>query len=194
MNNHLPMPLRNFTYKKLPLIILVISVMFFIMSMAGDKSGDDTLKFAAKVEKRLHKRVGLLDTYISQSMLDADKDGRLPGNLPEDIVIYRYVNDSLQAWSNQFPVINDDISSRMVFQRLTNFRNRITSPLANAHERFSYLSLGPKWYIVKCVTGSYGVHINANKGITHKKPPFEFVTTNIIFARGRICAKIFRNM
>ena len=47
---------------------------------------------------------------------------------------------------------------------------------------------------VKCVTGSYGVHINANKGITHKKPPFEFVTTNIIFARGRICAKIFRNM
>ena len=148
------MPLRNFTYKKLPLIILVISVMFFIMSMAGDKSGDDTLKFAAKVEKRLHKRAGLLDTYISQSMLDADKDGRLPGNLPEDIVIYRYVNDSLQAWSNQFPVINDDISSRMVFQRLTNFRNRITSPLANAHERFSYLSLGPKWYIVKCVTGS----------------------------------------
>lgn len=147
------MQFENFTYKKLPLIILVISVLFFIMSMAGDKTGYDTERIAMKVGKRLQKRTELLDSYISLSMIDGNEIPRLPEKLPEDIVIYRYINDSLQAWSNQFPVINDDISSRMVFQRLSNIRNRMTSPLANATAEFSYLSLGPKWYIVKCIHG-----------------------------------------
>lgn len=57
------------------------------------------------------------------------------------------------------------------------------------HRQVIFLSNG-----MKGVTGCYGVHVDTNKCMIHKKPPFDFVTTNIIFARWGFCAKILRNM
>lgn len=143
---------RKLTYKKIPLLLFLLAVVFFVMSMAGSNAGDDTEKIAAKTEKKILRRVELLEGYVSQIAAN-ESEARIPMQIPEDMVIYRYMNDSLVSWANQFPIINDDISTRMMIQRLTNFRVRLTSPLAQAKEDFSYINLGPKWFIIKEYTG-----------------------------------------
>ena len=131
---------------------MILAVVFFIMSMIGNNVGDDTDNLARKVEKRAARRIEILDDFIAQ-IGESTADHQPNPGLPEDMVIYRYVNDSLVSWVNQFPIINDDISTRMMIQRLTNFRVRLVSPLTQAGNGFSYINLGPKWYIIKEVNG-----------------------------------------
>ena len=143
---------RKLTYKKIPLLLFLLAVVFFIMSMSGNSIDHDTQRFARKTEKRIAKRIETLDKHIGH-VLESTPSENSSLKIPDDMVIYKYVNDSLSAWVNQFPIVNDDISTRMVIQRLTNFRVRLTSPLTMAKEDFSYINLGPKWYIIKEVEG-----------------------------------------
>ena len=145
---------RKLIMKRLPLICFTLSLLLFILSMASSSSGFGIDTIADQVEKRLEHRMKILDSHI-EKVLRTDV-GEWPdmGKIPDDMVLYRYVNDSLQSWSNQFSVINDDISSKLVFQRMTHFRNRITSPLAEIDEDVSFVSIGPKWYVIKAVHGS----------------------------------------
>ena len=144
---------RKLTYKKIPLLLFLLAVVFIIMSLTGNDISNDTEKLARKTEKRIERRLNILNEYIEEV---ANSTTRENSNLriPDDMVIYRYVNDSLVSWVNQFPIVNDDISTKVVIQRLTNFRVRLTSPLLKAKPEFSYINLGPKWYIVKEVEGT----------------------------------------
>ena len=143
---------RKLTYKKIPLLLFILAVVLFIMSLTGNNISNDTEKIAQRTGNRIERRIQVLNEYIEDVSLNSPREN---SNLkiPEDLVIYKYVNDSLTAWVNQFPIVNDDISTRMVIQRLTNFRARLTSPLLKAKPEFSYINLGPKWYIVKEVKG-----------------------------------------
>ena len=143
---------RELTYRKIPLLLFILAVVLFIMSASGNNTGDDTDDVARKTEKLIENRISELDHHVDNAIESLPED-MLKMELPEDMVIYRYANDSLVAWINQFPIINDDISTRMMIQRLTNFRIRLISPLVQTHKEFSYVSLGPKWYIVKEVDG-----------------------------------------
>ena len=106
-------------------------------------------------------RIKLLNHYLLK-VQDSEVEGLMAlSDIPDDIVIYKYVNDSLQSWCNQFSVINDDISAKLVFQRLTNLKNPIVSPLSEVSEDLSYINLGPKWYIVRSVEGDNGDKIIA---------------------------------
>ncbi len=147
------MKTRELLHKKLPLVGLVLSLTFFVLSMAGSSSVEDIDKVAQKTASRIEKRLAVLDGYIKTALETDNDDFILQKGIPEDMVIYRYVNDSIQSWSNQFPIMNDDISSRMYFQRLTSFNRRIVSPLSDVTEDYSYMSLGLKWYIIKAVDG-----------------------------------------
>ena len=143
---------KEWLHKKIPLAALFLAMLLFVLSMAGRNAGTDTEKAAADMEERIEKRLEILDGYILQAQ-ETDKDDLiLPEGLPDDMVIYRYINDSLQSWSNQFPIINDDISSRLLFHRLTDRMATLTSPLSEAVEQISYLNIGPKWYLTKAVT------------------------------------------
>ncbi len=144
---------RKKIMKRLPLICFAISLLMFVLSMAGSSDVSDIGKVADATGQRLVQRMELMDGYISK-VLEAGTD-QWPdiGNVPEDIVIYRYVNDSLLSWNNQFSVINDDISSKLVFQRMSNLRNRIISPLSEIGEDVAYTNIGPKWYVTKAVYG-----------------------------------------
>lgn len=144
----------NKTLKRLSLLCFALSLLMFALSMAGSSGVSDIEKVADKVEARLDRRLEILDNHISK--VTETEAGQWPdiGTLPGDMVIYRYVNDSLQSWSNQFSVLNDDISSRLVFERMTDLKNRLTSPLAETTEDLSYMSIGPKWYVVKAVKGT----------------------------------------
>ena len=144
---------RKLTYKKIPLLLFLLAVVFFIMSIAGNNPVNDIEKITEKTEKRIADRIEVLDSHIEEVANSPTNSSSLI-KIPDDMVIYKYVNDSLAMWANQFPIVNDDISTRMVIQRLTNFRTRLTSPLIRAKSEFSYINLGPKWYIIKEVAGN----------------------------------------
>ena len=108
---------RKLTYKKIPLLLFLLAVVFFVMSMTGSNTGDDTNNAAAKTEKRVIQRIDILESHVRQ-VAERASDTKFLMQIPEDMVIYRYVNDSLTSWINQFPIINDDISTRMLIQRL----------------------------------------------------------------------------
>lgn len=147
------MKTRELLHKKLPLVGLVLSLTFFVLSMASSGSVEDIDKVAQKTSSRLEKRLAVLDGYIRLALETGNDDFILTNGIPEDMIIYRYVNDSLQSWRNQFPIMNDDISSKMYFPRLTSFNRRISSPLSEITEGYSYINLGLKWYVVKAVYG-----------------------------------------
>lgn len=140
---------KSFIYRYLPQITLLVACILLILSIFSNSWQGNSAQVAEVTAKNVEKRVSTLESYIDKA-LDGPKDYYdVLYDLPEDLVIYIYKNDSLKFWSNQFPVLNDDISQKIIFQRLTNLKNRIVSPLTNITDEFTYTSLGPKWYLVK---------------------------------------------
>ena len=145
--------------KRLPLLVLFIALCLLLLSTIGNSSISNTDRMAGRVSDRLARRLEKLETYAIRA-LKGSHEGCLE-ELPADMVIYRYENDSLQSWSNQFPIINDDISRKLIIQRLTSFSSRLSSPLADVTDQISYLNLGPKWYVVKAYTEGPNVKVIA---------------------------------
>ena len=113
---------------------------------------------AIRVTRNVEKRLKEMDRLILEcSENDGEGAEDALENVPSDIVIYRYAGDSLQTWYNQFTEINDDISSKLIFSRITDSPNRLYSPLNKAGEEVSYINMGPKWYLVKAVGEEGGV-------------------------------------
>ncbi len=142
---------KKWLHKRIPMTALVMALVLFVLSMAGNEAGSNTQRDAKEVAVHIGNRLRILDGYISKVEESDENDPKLLKDLPEDMVIYRYVNDTLKSWSNQFSTLNDDISSRLLFYRLTDSRTSLTSPLAEASDDISYMSIGPKWYLVKAV-------------------------------------------
>ena len=129
--------------------LLSLSVVFLFFAVLVVGNPGDTDSAASRLERRLEKRMGILDGYARQALADgADKWLDL-SELPSDMVIYRYVGDTLKSWSNSFTVSNDDITLRIVFPRLTNPMVNLTSPLSYVKEQTSFVNLGQKWYLIK---------------------------------------------
>ena len=137
------MKARSYIRKYGSVFCIVASLLLFFLSLILNTTTKDTGQAARRVEKRIDRRMELLDTYIRQ-VLDSDYSDWLDLDLPEDMVVYRYVYDTLQSWCNQFPINNDDISSRLVIQRLTGLRSSLESPLRNVTDKVQYLNLGSK--------------------------------------------------
>jgi len=136
----------------LALGFLLVSVALIVLSVSFNGERNDPDKAAQKVSKVVERRMAILDNYIV-SALTADKRAWAGSqDLPEDMVIYRYISDSLQSWSNQFPVANDDITSKVIFQRLSKPLGGMESPLADITEDVSFRNYGSKWYLMKSST------------------------------------------
>jgi signal transduction histidine kinase len=146
------MRLKFWTYKGFSTVCFVISMMLFVLSMLEIFSDTDLESIANRTSRIVESRLNTLDGFVCQG----EGQAAVPGKLPEDMVIYRYVNDSLKAWSNQFPTINDDISAKLEIQKLTSQRSRIVSPLTNVTEELTFMNLGPKWYLIKSFDGNNG--------------------------------------
>ena len=131
--------------------LVALSVVFLFFAVLAVGNPGDTASAASRLERKLEKRMKALDGYARQALED-DADRWLDmSELPPDMVVYRYVNDTLKAWSNSFTVVNDDISLRIVFPRLTNPMVNMTSPLSFVNEKTSFINLGQKWYLVKAL-------------------------------------------
>ena len=142
-------------------VMFVLAIVMFVMSMVGSSGAGDTERIAKSTRSRVEGRIEILEGYVDRALAAETDEYACLKDLPDDMIIYKYVNDSLKVWSNQFSVLNDDISNRMVFQRLTNLRNRIVSPLTEVTGEYSYMNLGPKWYVVKSTEGQNGEKVIA---------------------------------
>ena len=155
------MRFKFWTHKSLATGCLVISAVLFLVSMLEIFSNSHTEAIAQRTGRVIESRLAKLEEFIGQTESpDAEHTLQLHG-LPEDMVIYRYVNDSLKSWCNQFSIINDNISARLEIQKLTSQRNRIVSPLNNVTEELSFMNLGPKWYLIKAIDRKNGEKIIA---------------------------------
>lgn len=131
-------------------------MVIFILSMTNISGAGNLERLVSKTEKRLEKRIEALNSLISKTLAtDPSAYSSKPEDIDDDLVIYRYVNDSLVYWNHQFHIMNDDISNKMVFHRLSPIDNRIESPLIEVTEDLTYLSIGSKWYLAKSVEGKW---------------------------------------
>jgi two-component system, NtrC family, nitrogen regulation sensor histidine kinase NtrY len=140
-------------------ISFAVAFLLFTVNYALSRHSDFSAFTASRLERIINKRVGILETYMAEAMSESQSEWLEFRNLPEDMVIYRYLGDSLQSWCNQFSVDNDDISKRLVVQRFANLRYNFVSPLAEADTTFKYLNMGSKWYLVKSVSDRRGCRV-----------------------------------
>ena len=149
---------RIISGNRLSFVILFLALCLLVLSMTGEKGRFNLEKVTEQTTQRLQKRLSILERHAVYALENASADIEA---IPEDMVIYRYQNDSLQSWSNQFSIINDDISRRMVFQRLSSFNSSISSPLAEITDEITYSNLGPKWYAIRAYNGADGTKVIA---------------------------------
>ena len=139
-------------YGWISVALLVLSVVFIAISLST-RAPEDTDTSAKKTERVLARRLGILQSYIDKALASDPEEWLEIGNLPSDMVIYRYVDESLQSWVNRFPISNDQqLSSGMLFQNFINPRSALRSPLGELKEDLSFSNIGSKWYLAKQVT------------------------------------------
>lgn len=130
-------------------MFLLVSVVLLVVALSTNRSALDTGDAARKVQRRLDRRLELLDRYIENETV----------NLPSDMVVYHYEGDSLKNWRGQFYVGNDDIDGKVLFERLVNPRQSFKSPLTDVNDSLAFYSFGPQWYLAKTVHHEDGLVI-----------------------------------
>lgn len=144
------MKARKFIHKTLPLIGLVTALSLFALSVFSNLRFDTIETVAEDAEECLEERIDILNSHINTT-LESDQSAE-PITIPDDMVIYHYIKDSLVSWSNQFTVLNDDITSKMVIHRLDPIYNLLHSPLADIGNELEYVNIGAKWYMAKAIS------------------------------------------
>lgn len=67
--------------------------------------------------------------------------------VPSDMVVYRYIGDSLYSWSNRFPLANDNISRPVFSSPGKGRRNYWQPPLSALTDTLAFARFGHIWYI-----------------------------------------------
>ncbi|MCQ2146825.1 MAG: hypothetical protein MJZ16_04830, partial [Bacteroidales bacterium] len=93
----------------LVVLLLLVAGLLLVASMTIRTLPGNASNAARKVSEVLDKRMEILDGYMERAMQGDHSSWMRFDDLPQDMVIYRYVSDTLQSWKNQFSVINDDI-------------------------------------------------------------------------------------
>lgn len=149
MNRHW-IKINDFLKGNITYILCILSFTVFSMSFI-QYHYETPRKEAETIEKRLHARLGMLDGFASRALNTPDDQWVDIHNLPKDMVIYKYVSDTLQSWINLFPVHNDAIDrvpSHYSLHDLTN-TNPFNMPLSFLGDEAQYANLGNSWYVVK---------------------------------------------
>lgn len=137
--------------KDIPTWILIASALILLgFALTVNTAKRDMDRVAERTGKIIEKRLSSLEGYMKEALAEDRTQWMSLEKLPDDMVIYRYVGDTLQSWANQFTTANDDIGGRMMFQRLSSASP--VSPLAEVTEQIDYVNYGPKWYLVKSIS------------------------------------------
>jgi len=135
----------------LAFFMLAIAGILTALSISIHNSPLDIFRSSHSIAQKLERQLIRLDKYadkVEATSTRFDDWADLSG-MPEEMVIYKYVADTLHSWYNLFSVGNDDIQNCSEYQRITDPRARLSSPLAQVGEIPSYVNYGSKWYLVK---------------------------------------------
>ncbi len=132
-------------------ILLWGSAMLCLVASFLQISSDSIGKSTKRMEKMLHQRERILDKNIEKAFTIPTDHWLDIKDFPEDMVIYRYVDDTLQSWVNLFPISNDDTDVIPHWYRIHDLTNTniYNTPLAYLQDDIQYVNLGPSWYIIK---------------------------------------------
>jgi len=135
--------------KYLSYLLIVISILLFALSTGQQRYQVKLSSEVRRVQKALHKRQKIIEDY-SLKALNSKEEWTSFDDLPDDMVLYCFQNDSLKSWTHQFPISNDDINASTSMYRLqsTGDRNLNSTPLAYIGVKEQYANLGSAWYIV----------------------------------------------
>lgn len=141
--------MKKFDSYQLLRIVFAASLVLFAFSFIKRDYSSKVSSEASQVERSLQRRQKVASSYVKIALAD-EMDPALMENLPEDIVIYRYFDDTLQYWFNRFPVGNDNLEAYPFSYRLESgsSRNASAAPLAYLNSAEQYLNLGSGWYVV----------------------------------------------
>ncbi|MBR6886358.1 MAG: hypothetical protein IKN13_02975 [Bacteroidales bacterium] len=120
-------------------VLVAAAAALSVVSLTTDASANSE-SAASAFGKSVEKRLEMLEKYMAAA----------PESLPQDMVIYRYREDTLERWTNQFPLRSDDIRPSTLVRRIGETRGDAISPLLQAGPEWSYVNIGPKWYLLKC--------------------------------------------
>ena len=141
-------------YKYAIIILVTVAAGLFAASFFKADPARRMHSEARQAERILHRRERILDRYCA-GILDGTSRLSDKADLPEDMVIYLYRNDSLKGWINQFPIANDRITVDKSFFRLHHLSGpdqAFLAPLAFLDSDQAYVSLGSAWYFIKSVS------------------------------------------
>lgn len=142
--------IKGFIKRHAIAILCILSLVSFAISFVQNRF-ESTKDDAEKIQRMLDNRIGLMDNYSLKALNTPTDQWPDISNLPEDMVIYKYVSDTLQSWINLFPIHNDVVDKAppwYVFHDLAN-TNPFNTPLAYLRPEAQYVNLGNLWYVVK---------------------------------------------
>lgn len=150
MNNKYLKYAGSFLHKHLITTVWVAAALFLVLSFIHIPEASPAKK-AQQIEKKLHKRERILQSYVDKAMETSPEQWLEFERFPDDMVLYKYVADTLQSWANQFPISNDEVDVAPTWYRIHDLKNRslFNTPLAFLEDSVQYVNLGPSWYIVK---------------------------------------------
>lgn len=132
----------------LPGLLLGASLVFFLLSLTERMKTRDITRVTQQVSSRIESALNQLDA--------AAQAGGPVRDLPEDMSIYRYENDSLVYWRHTLPVINDNISPDFIPGKLSPRHYGGYTPICGITEDYRFVTIGSKWYIARLVTTRKG--------------------------------------
>ena len=121
--------------------LLAVSLLLAGLSSLGSYPSRQSEVAARRLENKVNRRMVEMDRYVQEALQTPPDEWIGLEGLPSDMVIYRYVNDSLQSWRNRFPVLNDDVQVGVVFDVISNPRAPGRSPLASIGSEVSFVNL-----------------------------------------------------
>lgn len=129
-------------------VFLVISLLLLVVCGVDRDDTSDIQAVASGVQKRLSHMENRMLQFVSQAFETAPEQWLFMDNLPRDMVIYKYVDDTLQSWVNSFPLFNDNLNS-INYNRLSRTQTYFSPLLSEVSEVPSYLNIGSNWYLVR---------------------------------------------
>lgn len=144
--------IASYLSKKRTSLFIFLALLSFFIPFTIDSTQKNVKEEISKFEKRVHKRQRILEEYAEKALKTPVDQWLEMDDLPEDMVIYKYNQDTLQSWANEFPISNDEVDVYTTWYG--NFfsstsRNLYYSPLSGINETYTYRNLGSGWYIVK---------------------------------------------
>ena len=131
-------------------VLWIVALLLTLASFMEFYSAESLDREVSRLENLIHKRQEILESF-AQKTLDAPNDQFISfPDFPEDMVIYRYFNDTVQSWINQLPLANDEIEFFPFGYRMNHLNSRVVTntPLAYLRLTEQYVNLGSAWYVV----------------------------------------------